>query len=153
MASREQWGNITWFLFHGIAEKIKEEKFNTNKELIINIIKLVCGNLPCPDCAEHATKTLNSINFSSINSKDELKDFLYRFHNLINQKTKKEQFKREELDKKYKNINMPIIFNYFFRIYSINNKSEKMMMYSAFKTQFLQSLKVNIKKLIVDLDN
>ena len=31
------------------------------KELIINIIKSICGNLPCPDCSEHASKTLNNI--------------------------------------------------------------------------------------------
>ena len=153
MASREQWGNITWYLFHGIAEKIKEEKFSENKELIINIIKSICANLPCPECAEHATKTLNSINFNTINSKSELKEFLFKFHNIVNQRTKKQQFKFEELDKKYSSIIMPIIFNYFFKVYSINNKNEKMMMYTAFKNKFLLELRKNLNKLIIHLNN
>ena len=152
MASREQWGNITWYLFHGIAEKIKEDKFSENKELIINIIKSICGNLPCPECSEHASKTLNNINFNSINTKDELKDFLFKFHNIVNQRTKKEEFKKEELDKKYNTIIMPIIFNYFFKVYSINNKSEKMMMYTAFKNQFLSQLRKDLNKLIIHLN-
>lgn len=152
MASREQWGNITWYLFHGIAEKIKEDKFSENKELIINIIKSICGNLPCPECSEHASKTLNNINFNLINTKDELKDFLFKFHNIVNQRTKKEEFKKEELDKKYNTIIMPIIFNYFFKVYSINNKSEKMMMYTAFKNQFLSQLRKDLHKLIVVLE-
>lgn len=148
MASREQWGNITWYLFHGIAEKIKEDKFSENKDLIIKIIKLVCSNLPCPDCSEHATTTLNAVNFDSIKTKDNLKDFLFKFHNIVNQKTNKPVFKKEELDAKYKNIVMPIIFNYFFKVYSINNRSEKMMMYTAFKNQFLAELRKNLNILI-----
>nr|UZT28963.1 hypothetical protein [Nucleocytoviricota sp.]UZT29107.1 hypothetical protein [Nucleocytoviricota sp.] len=153
MASREQWGNITWYLFHGIAEKIKEEKFSENKDLIINIIKSICGNLPCPDCADHATKTLNSINFNTINSKNELKEFLFKFHNIVNQRIKKQQFKFEELDKKYSCIIMPIIFNYFFKVYSINNRNEKMMMHTAFKNKFLSQLRKNLNKLIIHLNN
>ena len=151
MASREKWGNITWYLFHGIAEKIKEDKFSENKELIIKIIKSICSNLPCPDCAEHATKTLNNINFDSIKNKDDLKDFLFKFHNIVNKRTNKEEYKKEELDKKYSTIIMPIIFNYFFKVYSINNKNEKMMMYTAFKNQFLSQLRKDIYKLIIHL--
>ena len=141
MASRQQWGNITWYLFHGIAEKIKEDEFSKNKDLIVNIIKLVCHNLPCPECGEHATKLLNNVNFNLIKNKNDLKQFLFSFHNTINIKTKKSEFKIEELDKKYKTILMPIIFNNFFKIYSINNKSEKMMMYTAFKNNFFKLLK------------
>lgn len=152
MASREQWGNITWYLFHGIAEKIKEDKFSENKELIINIIKSICANLPCPECSDHATKTLNTINFNSINTRDELKDFLFKFHNIVNKRTNKEEYKKEELDKKYSIIIMPIIFNYFFKVYSINNKNEKMMMYTAFKNQFLSKLRKDLNKLIIHLN-
>ena len=152
MASREQWGNITWYLFHGIAEKIKEDKFSENKELIINIIKSICANLPCPECSDHATKTLNTINFNSINTRDEFKDFLFKFHNIVNKRTNKEEYKKEELDKKYSIIIMPIIFNYFFKVYSINNKNEKMMMYTAFKNQFLSKLRKDLNKLIIHLN-
>ena len=86
MASREQWGNITWYLFHGLAEKIKENKFLENKNLLIKILKSVCENLPCPECSQHATRMLNDINFENIKSREEFKKFIFKFHNIVNMK-------------------------------------------------------------------
>ena len=140
MASREEWGNITWYLFHGLAEKIKEDKFMENKNLLIKILKSVCQNLPCPDCSEHATKMLNNLNYEGIKNKEDFKKFIFKFHNIINTKLNKKLFTEEELVK-YKTINMSIIFNYFFKIYSIGNRSEKMMMFTAFKNVFISNLK------------
>lgn len=147
MASREQWGNITWYLFHGLAEKIKENKFLENKNLLIKILKSVCENLPCPECSQHATRMLNDINFENIKSREEFKKFIFKFHNIVNMKLNKKLFTEEELIK-YKSINMSIIFNNFFKIYSINNRSEKMMMFTAFKNVFISNLKKDFKNLI-----
>ena len=52
------WGPPTWFLFHTLAEKIKEDKFDTMKIDIINMIKRICRNLPCNDCSGHTTHNL-----------------------------------------------------------------------------------------------
>jgi hypothetical protein len=82
MASREEWGNITWYLFHGLAEKIKEENFISNKPLLIKILKNICQNLPCPDCSQHSTSLLNNVNFQQIRSKQEFKIFIFKFHNI-----------------------------------------------------------------------
>ena len=153
MASRQQWGNITWYLFHGIAEKIKEDKFLELKPTIINIIKSICGNLPCPDCSEHATKFLNSVNFNNIQNKNDFKIFLFKFHNMINSKTNKSQFSKEDFDNKYKNIIVSKIFQYFIKIYSVGNKSEKMMMYTAFKNKFLSELKQMMLIIFINLEN
>lgn len=153
MASRQQWGNVTWYLFHGIAEKIKEDKFLELKPTIISIIKLICSNLPCPDCADHATKFLNTINLDNIQNKNDFKIFLFKFHNMINSKTNKPQFSKEDFDNKYKNIIVPKIFKYFIKIYSINNKSEKMMMYTAFKNSFLSNLKQMMLIIFINLQN
>ena len=153
MASRQQWGNVTWYLFHGIAEKIKEDKFLELKPNIINIIKSICNNLPCPDCSEHATKFLNSVNFNIIQNKNDFKIFLFKFHNIVNSKTNKSQFLKEDFDNKYKNIIVPKIFEYFIKIYSIRNKSEKMMMYTAFKNKFLSELKQLMLIIFINLEN
>lgn len=140
MASREQWGNVTWYLFHGLAEKIQEDKFMENKNLLIKILKSVCQNLPCPDCSQHATKLLNDVNFTGIQTKEDFKKFVFKFHNIINMKLNKKLFTEEELVK-YKTIIIPIISQHFFKVYSINNKSEKMMAFTAFKNVFLSNLK------------
>lgn len=153
MASINEWGNITWYLFHGIAEKIKEEKFTQNKLLIFKIISSVCSNLPCPSCSEHAVSYLKTVNINNINTKDDLKKFLFNFHNLKNKSLNKKEFTVEEFNEKYKTIIMPIIFQKFFKVYSINNRSEKMMMYTSFKNIFLLTLKKDIFKLQNDLDH
>ena len=45
------WGPCTWYLFHTLAEKVKEESFPLIKESLISLIIRICSNLPCPECA------------------------------------------------------------------------------------------------------
>ena len=56
------WGPCTWYLFHTLAEKVKDEQFLKLKNGFISIIKRICSNLPCPECAEHAQHKLKSLN-------------------------------------------------------------------------------------------
>ena len=64
--NKEIWGNNIWYLFHGIAHKIKEDEFLNNKENLIFIVKTICNNLPCPECSIDATNMLNKVDFSKI---------------------------------------------------------------------------------------
>tara|TARA_B110000967_G_C18886981_1_gene564648 strand:- start:1484 stop:1945 length:462 start_codon:yes stop_codon:yes gene_type:complete len=80
------WGKYTWMLFHTLAEKIKEEEFENEKETLISFIKRLCGVLPCSDCAMHATYTLNHYKYHFIKTKDDFKKFLFEFHNLVNKR-------------------------------------------------------------------
>ena len=82
------WGEPTWFLFHTLAEKIKEEEFLNLRFELLGYIKKICGNLPCPTCAQHATKYLNGVNFNTIQTKKDLQFMLFSFHNDINKKKK-----------------------------------------------------------------
>lgn len=114
------WGEPTWFLFHTLAEKIKEEYYNNLKTELIGFIKNICSNLPCPDCAQHATRYVNGVNFSAINTKEQLKVFFYTFHNEVNKRKDYEIFKFPDIDK-YKNaVTINIIKNFF---YHFNKKS------------------------------
>jgi len=108
------WGEPTWFLFHTLAEKIKEEYYNNLKSELIGFIKNICSNLPCPDCAQHATRYVNGVNFSAINTKEQLKVFFYTFHNEVNKRKDYEIFKFPDIDK-YKNaVTINIIKNFFY---------------------------------------
>ena len=86
------WGTITWLFFHTLAEKIHENKFEKVKVDVINIIILVCNNLPCPDCSNHATEVLKKAYISNIQSKKHLIEFLRQFHNIVNIKIGKQEF-------------------------------------------------------------
>ena len=78
------WGTITWIFFHTLAEKIKDEHFENNKEFFINIIIKTCNHLPCPDCSEHATKVLSQAYLNNIKTKKHFVEFLRQFHNIVN---------------------------------------------------------------------
>lgn len=78
------WGSITWNLFHTLAEKIIDSEFYKVKHLFIDFIKDTCENLPCPICSNHAIKTLNVARFDLINTKADMIEFLRQFHNIVN---------------------------------------------------------------------
>lgn len=81
------WGPTTWMLFHTLAEKIKEEHFSTYRNIILKFIINICSCLPCPTCREDATNFFKKLNLNFIKTKNDLKLFLYNFHNRINKKT------------------------------------------------------------------
>lgn len=97
-----KWGEPFWNLFHVLSEKIiVDEGFLWKKQQFLNIIFLICKNLPCPDCATHATNYLNGVNFDAIRTKEQLKDFFYNFHNQVNARRGAPIYPRHQLDEKY----------------------------------------------------
>ena len=96
------WGPCTWYLFHTLAEKVKEETFPTLKNGLITIIKRICSNLPCPSCAEHARQKMESLNVNNIRSKHDLKLMLLSFHNDVNRRLNRPEFTEQQLNEKYK---------------------------------------------------
>lgn len=122
-----KWGEPTWFLFHSLAEKVKEEHFNTVKSELINTIYVICKNLPCPMCATHATQYMNSVNFSSIQSKKDLIDLLWRFHNEVNTKKNVPIFPHKELQEKYPRANLVNIIQLFMYHFKDKHASLKMI--------------------------
>ena len=109
-----RWGPPTWFLFHTLAHKIKDEYFSKIKtELLTNIVT-ICRNLPCPKCAEHATEYMNKINMGAIKTKDDLKNMLFKFHNDVNARTGVSLFDYNDLHDKYNSaITINIVQNFF----------------------------------------
>ena len=124
--AKKDWGNATWYLFHTLAEKINEQYFLANKIEFFTIISLICNTLPCPTCAEDSTKILNSVNFIIINSKQDLKQFFYEFHNKVNIKLNKPIFNFNEINK-YKWANTRNIILNFIHFYFLNFYNEKLL--------------------------
>ena len=97
-----EWGEPFWNLFHVLCEKmIDDEQFHWKKTQLLNIILIICRNLPCPDCATHATNYLNSSNFQTIQTKQQLKQYFYDFHNQVNIRRGVPHYPIEELNAKY----------------------------------------------------
>ena len=125
--TKTNWGNSVWFLFHTLAEKIIEKKFIEQKNNLLELITIICGNLPCPDCSSHAIIEINQINVNNIKSKEDFKLLLFEFHNRVNKKLNKPPFTMDELNKKYSTANLVAIINNFNIVYNQNTYNEKLL--------------------------
>ena len=139
--SKELWGNNVWYLFHTIAHKIKEDKFEFHKNTLIFILKNICNTLPCPECSSDAKNMLNNVNFDSIKNKNDFKLLLFNFHNAVSKKLNKPQFNLEELDKKYATANIDALYNNFYIIYSSRTNIPQLMNSSFHRQQLFPKIK------------
>jgi hypothetical protein len=122
-----KWGEPTWFLFHTLAEKVKPEFFPEIQKELLNLIYTICSNLPCPNCAKHATQFLNGINFNTITTKDALRFMLHRFHNEVNRRKGLPDFPLDQLTSKYSAANTINIIHYFMPFFDDKHKSIRMI--------------------------
>ena len=63
------WGPPIWTLFHTLAAKIHEDKFNEIGGQLIMFIRKISRYLPCPDCSQHATNFLQMCRHTCLEQK------------------------------------------------------------------------------------
>lgn len=146
------WGEPIWFLFHTLAHKVKEKSFHLIKDELLNIIFLICNNLPCPDCANHATRYLQGINFDTIATKEQLKEMLFNFHNSVNMRKGLPIFPREQLDEKYNTAITVNIINNFYYNFDKSSHNQKMAANGFHRTRTIQRMKTWIAKHVYYFD-
>jgi len=140
VVKKMKWGEPTWFLFHTLAEKIKDTEFAVVRTEILNIIFLIASNLPCPDCANHAKEYLNKINFNAIQTKEQLKECMFQFHNSVNKKKGMPLFNRNDLDEKYSKANLKPIINNFIRYYTSSTGSFKLISDDVYRKKIVKNM-------------
>ena len=96
--SKTRWSIPTWYLFHGIAEKIDEKYFMNNRIKVLNFYRTICGNLPCPICTTHASKYVKTNQLMNIKNKEELINYFHKMHNWVNKRLKKKIFEKKDLE-------------------------------------------------------
>jgi hypothetical protein len=121
------WGKSYWFFFHTMAEKIKPEYYLQYRNHMFDIVKEVCHNLPCPDCAQHATSYIKNINVNSLKTKEDFIMCLFEFHNSVNKRKNVTIFTVNELLQKYSKANFKNIINYFMYYYRMEYRSIRMI--------------------------
>ena len=137
-----KWGAPTWFFLHTIAHKVKPETFTEIRAELLRIIYTICTNLPCPDCSQHAKQYLNNINFNTINTREDLQNMLFVFHNSLNQRKRFAIFTREQLEEKYSAANTGNIFNHFITIYADKSKSIRMIADEMYRARIVEQVRV-----------
>ena len=154
---REVWGPYIWTVLHCLTLRIKDEQFEKERKTIMEFISEICDNLPCPNCAGHATFTLRKLNFMKIRTKEELINVIFKLHNEVNRRLKKKIFERSSLEETYKKYNLQSLLIGYFKINQEIRYAEKMMLYSSRRTiffkRFLNYCKNNMDKFNVVLEN
>ena len=115
--SKIRWGKCTWVLFHTIAEKVNASYYEKNRWVIFDMIRQICKFLPCPYCADHATQFLSNVKIESVSNKQQFRAMLFCFHNSVNKRIGKPEFKYNGLAI-YKNYNMGIALHNFLIFYA-----------------------------------
>jgi hypothetical protein len=142
---KKDWGNAVWLLFHTLAAKLKEE-YQIELPILISHITQICNHLPCPDCQQHATLTMTHVNKAVIGASSEtLIDFLWRFHNDVNKRSKTVFYPKEDLDK-YKTANTFNVVKHFISIMSATSNNEKTMLHGFHRNLYMKQFIEYINK-------
>jgi hypothetical protein len=102
------------------VEKIKPEMYPQIGVSVFQVIKKICGTLPCPDCSTHASFFLSRVRPANLKSKETLRFYLYSFHNAVNKRKRKDMFPFEALGR-YQNMSLIQAFNQFVSVYRTRN--------------------------------
>jgi len=144
--SPNQWGPPTWIFMHTLSEKIKPSSYPIAGKQIINFIILICRNLPCPECAQHAKEFWAKVKIQNINSKQDLSNLLFVFHNTVNKRRGAKPFKYEDLSY-YKERGVLESFNIFARNFTtrgnmnlINESFHRNMMLSNLRNWLMNNI-------------
>lgn len=135
------WGEPTWALFHVLAEKVKDEDFPAIRAELLEVIYAICSNLPCPDCANHASMYLNDIRYKNIQTKEQLKNMLWSFHNTVNKKKDFPQFPREQLETKYAAYPLIPVLHAFMVKFQDKHRSIRMIADDFHRSKIAERLK------------
>jgi len=146
------WGPPIWFLFHTLAEKVKDDAFSFIRTDILNNIYSIATHLPCPVCSTHATEYFNRINLNSIRSKEELKIMLFQFHNEVNKRKGYPIFTMDELNSKYSNANTVNIIHNFMVHFKDRHRSPKLIADDLQRSRISVFLKEWFQKNIIYFD-
>jgi hypothetical protein len=102
---------------------------------------MICVNLPCPDCANHATEYMKGVNFNVIQTKDDVKNMLFRFHNSVNARRGVPLFDYAELTPKYFAANTSVVIQTFMEVFAKKNYSVQLMANDFHKTRTITEIK------------
>lgn len=116
----DNWGPSLWQILHGLAEKGGKSIFpsfrDDEKRNWILLIELLPKIIPCPMCREHAQEWILKHPIKPIKDLEQdelyvwLTDWVYAFHESVNQRTGKPSFDKALLQQTYGQVNINHIY-------------------------------------------
>ena len=139
------WGEPIWTFIHSICEKVKDDEFHKIKNDLIETLKLICTNLPCPDCSTHSKQYLDKLYSSSIKNKNDLKMYFFIFHNDVNKRTGKSE-ESVEILKKYEIADLNNVYNRFIFFFKEQYHSVKLISENLYRLRIAGSIETWFKQ-------
>lgn len=84
MKPKPAWGEPTWTFLHVLAERVDPAQYAHFREELLHVVRSVGANLPCPECAGHASAFLARADARFLPTKQHFRHFLCDFHNSVN---------------------------------------------------------------------
>lgn len=145
MTTKQVWGNACWGLFHAMVVHLNEGNQDMLQP-ILNIIVQICQNLPCPECAAHSLDILRKINRQSIKTKADLVTLIFEFHNIVNERTHKKQFTKEEHDALYAKVQLGHAIQQWYSVMLNRMPGERNMLYSISRNLMIKNVNIFFNK-------
>ena len=131
------WGPPIWTFFHTLAEKINEESFHSIFPTLFNYIRRICNVLPCPECSQHAGIFLAKVNPAGVRNKNDFRNIMCIFHNIVNKRKNKPVYDRNNLTITYGNNNIITTYNNF--VASFHTKGNMKLLAETFQRKLLMA--------------
>ena len=147
------WSHPTWKLFHVLTAKLIEKSFDKKcKNEYIALFINICNAIPCMYCRDHASEYMKTINKDEIKTAKDLELFFWRFHNEVNERTKKAPFPKEDL-KMYKKKSVKkitrefkIVLQMYYRNQTLSNEFSALMKKNQDKFTYFKKDESKLKK-------
>lgn len=134
---KAEWGPLIWKVLHCITIKIKDNEFINEREKIIQIITGICSNLPCPQCASHASGLIKKYKLKNMKTKNDIIKFVYLIHNQVNKKLKKQTYSFDNIQI-YNDFSIKSLLNDYYNMNLREKYGEKMMLHSYHRKTFMK---------------
>ena len=128
---KKEWGPLIWNFLHTLSVKIKEESFESQKNNLLNIFRMIISTLPCPYCSQHALTLFKNANKRFIVNKISFIDFIYVFHNQVNRKLRKQIYPKDDLIKIYKKKNLQECLKDLINVYNFKSNNLRLMLVNS----------------------
>ena len=139
--SKNVWGPPTWQLLHCLSVKAKDTMTPLQIKELKTILERIVSNLPCPICSTHAKSYFKLNHFNSVATLDQLRYFMFVFHNNVNTRINKPLITYEQHNLMYQNMNLELVIRNMFYIYqNMNTTNVTMMLYSYHRQNILKDL-------------
>tara|TARA_Y100000591_G_C21695610_1_gene625500 strand:- start:27 stop:422 length:396 start_codon:yes stop_codon:yes gene_type:complete len=100
---KQIWGPKLWEVMHTFSYAYPVSPNNIEKQSAMKFFTSIGHLIPCTHCSQHCLDYTKS-NPPQVQNKESLINWVYNFHNAVNQRLGKPQYPRDKLDKKYDDV-------------------------------------------------